>query len=107
MAMQLGISSTLHARVLCISRSPSDGGISFMLGPSGIRLDPKTVRLLKCSSRYYANSALDSIHRGMAVEIWSKCYETGTDPYSGLDRALGAFDLFVLHDQPQDLEYVC
>ncbi|KAK3496593.1 hypothetical protein B0T13DRAFT_291252 [Neurospora crassa] len=56
--------------------------------------------------RYYANSALDSIHRGMAVEVWSKCYETGTDPYSGLDRALGAFDLFVLHDQPQDLEYI-
>ena len=43
----------------------------------------------------------------MAVEVWSKCYETGTDAYSGLDRALGAFDMFVLHDQPYDLEYVC
>ena len=56
--------------------------------------------------RYYANSALDSIHRGIAVEVWSG-YQGAALSARGLDRAVGAFDMFVLHDQPQDLDYVC
>lgn len=55
--------------------------------------------------RYYANSALDSIHRGIAVEIWSK-YQGNPLSTRGLDTALGAFDMFVLHDQPHDLDYI-
>ncbi|KAK4216350.1 hypothetical protein QBC37DRAFT_417010 [Rhypophila decipiens] len=55
--------------------------------------------------RYYANSALDSIHRGIAVDVWSK-YQSNPLSTRGLDRALGAFDMFVLHDQLQDLDYI-
>lgn len=55
--------------------------------------------------RYYANSALDSIHRGVAIELWSR-YQGQPLSSEGLDTALGAFDMFVLHDQEQDLDYV-
>ncbi|KAK3376009.1 hypothetical protein B0T24DRAFT_617763 [Lasiosphaeria ovina] len=55
--------------------------------------------------RYYADSVLDSIHRGIAVEVWAE-YQGAPLSARGLDRALGAFDMFVLHDQPQDLEYI-
>lgn len=55
--------------------------------------------------RYYANSALDSIHRAVAVELWSR-YQGRALTSEGLDTALAAFDMFVLHDQEQDLDYV-
>lgn len=47
---------------------------------------------------------LDSLHRGMAVEVWSRLHKSETAP--SLDQAFGAFDMFVLHDQPQDLDYI-
>ncbi|TLD17827.1 uncharacterized protein PgNI_00469 [Pyricularia grisea] len=53
--------------------------------------------------RYYANAALGSIHRSMAVKEWSKFQQ----PYSGprpLERALAGFDMFVLHDQEGDID---
>lgn len=50
--------------------------------------------------------ALDSIHRCIAVDVWSK-YQDAPDSHDGLEQALGGFDMFVLHDQPQDLDYVC
>jgi len=50
-------------------------------------------------------TALDSIHRGVAVEIWY-AYQESPLARKGLEQALGAFDLFVLHDQPQDIDYV-
>ncbi|KAM5352092.1 hypothetical protein ACJ41O_004815 [Fusarium nematophilum] len=59
--------------------------------------------------RYYSRSLLDSIHRSIAVEEWHKLQSASPDSgahsssYS-LERALGAFDLFVLHDQPGDLD---
>lgn len=56
--------------------------------------------------RYHASSALDSIHRGVAVEVWSR-YQGQALSSRNLDTALGAFDMFVLHDQPHDLDYVC
>ncbi|KAK3320066.1 hypothetical protein B0T19DRAFT_433759 [Cercophora scortea] len=55
--------------------------------------------------RYYATSALDSINRGIAVDVWAR-YQGNPLSARGLDRALGAFDMFVLHDQPQDLDYI-
>ncbi|KAK3305534.1 uncharacterized protein B0T15DRAFT_555780 [Chaetomium strumarium] len=55
--------------------------------------------------RYYANSTLDSIHRGVAVEVWSR-YQGQPSSSRNLDTALGAFDMFVLHDQNQDLDYI-
>lgn len=64
-----------------------------------------------CSPRYYSNAILDSIHRSIAIEEW---YRLGLDrdPLEAqvasrrLERALGAFDMFVLHDQPGDLDDV-
>lgn len=50
-------------------------------------------------------SALDSIHRGIAVDVWSK-YQGSPLTGRGLEEALGAFDMFVLHDAPHDLNYV-
>ncbi|KAK4146630.1 uncharacterized protein C8A04DRAFT_34824 [Dichotomopilus funicola] len=55
--------------------------------------------------RYYANSALDSIHKGVAVDVWSR-YQGHALSSEGLDTALAAFDMFVLHDQDEDLDYV-
>ncbi|KAL2258361.1 hypothetical protein VTK26DRAFT_8362 [Humicola hyalothermophila] len=55
--------------------------------------------------RYHANLALDSIHRGAAVEVWSR-YQGQALSSRDLDTALGAFDMFVLHDQPYDLDYI-
>ncbi|KAL1837574.1 hypothetical protein VTJ49DRAFT_3634 [Mycothermus thermophilus] len=55
--------------------------------------------------RYYATTALDSIHRAAAIEIWSS-YQGRALSSEGLDRALAAFDMFVLHDQEEDVDYV-
>ncbi|KAK4194978.1 hypothetical protein QBC40DRAFT_289796 [Triangularia verruculosa] len=55
--------------------------------------------------RYWAQAALDSLHRGLAVDVWSK-YQGRLDSRQGLDIALGAFDMFVLHDQTHDLDYI-
>ncbi|GAB1317248.1 F-box domain-containing protein [Madurella fahalii] len=55
--------------------------------------------------RYYAYSALDSIHRGVAVDVWCQ-YQGQALSAKDLDTALGAFDMFVLHDQHQDLDYI-
>ncbi|KAG6006083.1 hypothetical protein E4U21_007380 [Claviceps maximensis] len=61
------------------------------------------------SRRYFSNAILDSIHRSIAIEEW---YRLGLDRDSldaqtaaqRLERALGAFDMFVLHDQPGDID---
>ncbi|KAG5926136.1 hypothetical protein E4U42_003600 [Claviceps africana] len=61
------------------------------------------------SRRYFSNTILDSIHRSIAIEEW---YRLGLDRDSSdsqvaarrLERALGAFDMFVLHDQPGDID---
>jgi F-box protein 21 len=39
------------------------------------------------------------------VELWSQ-YQGRPLTSDGLDTALAAFDMFVLHDQEQDLDYV-
>ncbi|KAL1899113.1 hypothetical protein Sste5346_003035 [Sporothrix stenoceras] len=55
--------------------------------------------------RYYANTALASVHRGLAIEEWCKvlCKSNG---FHRLDRALGAFDMFVLHDADEDMDRI-
>lgn len=53
--------------------------------------------------RYYANAVLDHLHRSEALVEWGKIAKGETVP---LERALGSFDLFVLHDQFGDLEEV-
>lgn len=65
-------------------------------------------------SRYFSNAILDSIHRSIAIEEW---YRLGLNGHSlnahvadqrdqRLERSLGAFDMFVLHDQPGDIDDV-
>ncbi|KAK3313918.1 hypothetical protein B0H66DRAFT_607155 [Apodospora peruviana] len=76
------------------------GELGVLNPPSG---DPRSG--MPPAIQYYANSALDSIHRGIAVDVWSK-YQGAPLSTRGLDRALGAFDMFVLHDQDQDLDYI-
>ncbi|KAK4171708.1 hypothetical protein QBC36DRAFT_382362 [Triangularia setosa] len=55
--------------------------------------------------KYWAQATLDSLHRGLAVEVWFQ-YQGRLDSRQDLDTALGAFDMFVLHDQPHDLDYI-
>ncbi|KAF4335001.1 hypothetical protein FBEOM_11155 [Fusarium beomiforme] len=59
--------------------------------------------------RYYSHSLLDSIHRSIAIDEWhniqlASSTHSGQPQTRSLERALGAFDLFVLHDQPGDLD---
>lgn len=61
--------------------------------------------------RYHSNAILDSIHRSAAIEVWhdlQTSMERSGEHVSNrmLERVLGAFDLFVLHDQPGDLDDV-
>ncbi|PTB62445.1 hypothetical protein BBK36DRAFT_1163127 [Trichoderma citrinoviride] len=59
--------------------------------------------------RYYSNALLDTIHKHIAIHEWHSLMQSA-QPSSirqaseQLERALGAFDLFVLHDQPGDLD---
>lgn len=53
--------------------------------------------------RYYANSVLDYVHRGKAIKEWRKVLDGES---VNLERALGAFDLFILHDRNGDLNEV-
>lgn len=62
--------------------------------------------------RYYSNALLDTIHKHIAIQEWQSpmlSYQQSSIRLAGeqLERALGAFDLFVLHDQPGDLDDVC
>ncbi|KAI1385216.1 uncharacterized protein F4822DRAFT_337560 [Hypoxylon trugodes] len=69
--------------------------------------------------RYYSCSVLDSIHRSLAIEEWAK-YQKYASRHIGedtpnserlncgmrLERALGAFDMFMLHDNEGDLDEI-
>ncbi|KAI0799324.1 hypothetical protein GGR55DRAFT_669789 [Xylaria sp. FL0064] len=70
--------------------------------------------------RYYSCTVLDSIHRGLAIEEWAKYQKftgrrfdrnaTNVERLNGgmrLERALGAFDMFMLHDNEGDLDEIC
>ena len=50
--------------------------------------------------RYYATAVLDHVHRSKALEQWA---QLGKGEDISLEKALGSFDLFVLHDQHGDL----
>lgn len=61
--------------------------------------------------RYYSNALLDSIHRSIAIQEWHKLrlgYGSPDAQAAGvpLERALGAFDMFVLHDRFGDLDEI-
>lgn len=56
--------------------------------------------------RYYANTALSSIHRGVAVEEWYH-YQRTPLAAQGLDRALAAFDMFFIRAHDGDIDDIC
>ncbi|KID62404.1 F-box protein, partial [Metarhizium hybridum] len=78
--------------------------------------DAKDFLLVQCHAPESApdvlarsNVILDSIHRSIAIEEWHRLgLERDSPPAhvaaQRLERALGAFDMFVLHDQPGDLD---
>ncbi|PHH81268.1 hypothetical protein CDD82_1168 [Ophiocordyceps australis] len=58
--------------------------------------------------RYYSNALLDAIHRSIAIDEWHHLWlqrDSLQAQVAGvrLERALGAFDMFVLHDDFGDL----
>ncbi|KAB5526291.1 hypothetical protein GE09DRAFT_1150893, partial [Coniochaeta sp. 2T2.1] len=72
----------------------------FLLEQLGTREEAEDV----LARRYFGTTLLDSLHRGLAIEVWSRLQDATNPPT--LDQAFGAFDMFVLHDQPQDLRYI-
>lgn len=60
----------------------------------------KPILLYLTLPRYYSNAVLDHLHRSKALEEW---WKLGRGEGVSLERALGSFDLFVLHDQSGDL----
>ncbi|KAI0474972.1 hypothetical protein GGR56DRAFT_643904 [Xylariaceae sp. FL0804] len=84
---------------------------------SQCRIDESAEDVL--ARRYYSCTVLDSIHRSLAIEEWAK-YQRYAARRSDdaapnerlncgmqLDRALGAFDMFMLHDNEGDLDEIC
>lgn len=53
--------------------------------------------------RHYACAMLDYIHRSKALAVWSKL-AAGEDIC--LEAALGAYDMFILHDNIGDQQEV-
>ena len=53
--------------------------------------------------RFYSNAVLDHVHRSQALEEW---WRLSKGDSVSLERALAAFDLFVLHDEYGDLQEV-
>ncbi|KAH8769214.1 hypothetical protein F5883DRAFT_66641 [Diaporthe sp. PMI_573] len=56
--------------------------------------------------RYYANTALASIYRSIAVHEWSQ-YQRAPLAAQGLDRALAAFDMFFVCGEDDDIDDTC
>ncbi|KAG9229742.1 Hemimethylated DNA-binding protein YccV like-domain-containing protein [Amylocarpus encephaloides] len=77
---------------------------------TGVGYDAKDTLLRHCRTddnaedvlarRFYATSVLDHLHRSQALAEWQKILDGEN---ISLERALGSFDLFVLHDHHGDL----
>ncbi|KAI0121651.1 hypothetical protein BJ170DRAFT_588003 [Xylariales sp. AK1849] len=85
----------------------------FLLSQCNIGDDAEDV----LARRYYSCNVLDSIHRSVAIEEWAKYQKhaakigevTNTERLTcgmKLERALGAFDMFVLHDNDGDMDEI-
>lgn len=63
--------------------------------------------MLTIFHRYFGHSILDSIHRSVGIEQWNRLLTEPWMPFGPqLEKALGAFDLFVVHGNSGDLEDV-
>lgn len=91
--------ATQHKRIRCINDIAEFG------------YDAKETLLRECACpddaedvlarRYYANAALERIHREMAIEVWKELQE-GKDV--SIDRALGAYDMFARGGEAVDFD---
>ena len=54
--------------------------------------------------RYYSDAVLGCLHRIMAIKEWSRLQNQED---ISLERALGAYDMFVLHNREGDFDEVC
>lgn len=55
--------------------------------------------------RYHGQSVLDCIHRNLGIEQWQALMDPN-QPDPGLEKALGAFDMFVLDRESGGLDEV-
>ena len=53
---------------------------------------------------FYSDAVLGNLHRRTAVQEWAKLRNGEQVP---LERALAAFDMFVLHERKGDFNEVC
>ena len=53
--------------------------------------------------RFYSDTVLGGLHRSMAIREWAKLSDGDVVP---LERALAAFDMFVLHERDGDFDDV-
>jgi F-box protein 21 len=54
--------------------------------------------------RFYSEAILGCLHRTLAIEEWSRLRNRQSVT---LERALSAFDMFVLHERYGDFDEVC
>ena len=54
-------------------------------------------------ARYYSDAVLGSLHRKMAIDEWNKLKDGESIV---LERALVAYDMFVLHEREGDFDEV-
>ncbi|KAM0456864.1 hypothetical protein ACHAPV_007155 [Trichoderma viride] len=81
---------------------------------SRLGYDAKDVLLEHCQAPttaddWIARRVIDAVHKHAAIEEWHSLAQSSQQcelhlQSRQLERALGAFDLFVLHDQPGDLD---
>lgn len=91
--------ATQHKRIQCINEIAEFG------------YDAKETLLRECATpdeaedvlarRYYANAALERIHREMAISVWKDLQDGRDVP---IDRALGAYDMFARGGEDVDFD---
>ena len=66
--------------------------------------------VLIADPRYHSNAVLDHIQRGEALKVWHGLSMEQAGRHSGrstnLERALGGFDMFILHEHFGDMDEV-
>ena len=60
--------------------------------------------MLTLLPRFYSDAVLGHLHRSIAIQEWVRL---GDGDSVSLERALAAFDMFVLHERKGDFTEVC
>ena len=69
-----------------------------------VPLRVKITGVLKVLRRFYSDALLGNLHRRLGIREWIRL-ESGESV--SLERALAAFDMFILHDRKGDFDEVC